>query len=79
MSKVRKDRAAFKVNGMYFFMKKDDWGSIWQFNKFDAFRIVDDIVCRHVSYQRDMWEPMNKEVQDAYQNWLVESILLGDK
>lgn len=76
MSKVRRDKAKFKVNGVYFFIKGDNWGNMWRYNKFEAFRIVDDVIC-HKSPYETMWEPMSKEVQEAYQNYRVESILLG--
>lgn len=88
VSRVRKDKAQFKVvesaRKLYFFIKKDDWGSYWSVNtspynrnKFKIFLIVEGVVC----YKNDMDDrvsPFDDAVQKAYQNYLVESILLGD-
>ena len=74
MSAVRKDKADFKVNGVYFFVKSDTHGQSWH-HRFQFFTIIDGVIC-HKKYSGAEYTPMHDTVQQAYQQWLVETILL---
>jgi hypothetical protein len=74
MSAVRKDKADFKINGVYFFIKSDTHGQSWH-HRFQFFTIKDGVVM-HKKYSNADFTPMDDSVQKAYQEWATEKFLL---
>ena len=74
MSAVRRDKADFKVNGVYFFIKSDTHGQSWH-HRFQFFTIKDGVIM-HKKHGYAEFTPMHDSVQEAYKHWITEKYLL---
>ena len=76
MSAVRKDKASFKVDNVYFFIKSDTHGQYWCYRTFKFFTIKNGVIM-HKKYSNSDFEEMDSDIQKAYQVWIAEKFLLN--